>query len=182
MEKLFDECITTERETNRTGITVNLLSVIYLLYIGYERFAHVQYVKDDPVFQRMVGLERIPVQSSFWRFFNMSLGGDTESQLRQGAFLRCRVACGKRAMSDFVGFILIRTRTVETVYGEQENACVGYNPTHRGKKSYQPVHQYNSGDGRVYLRSTTLRDTISGQEIADILTKYSAICHLPLSM
>jgi len=51
-----------------------------------KRFAHVQYVKDDPVFQRMVGLERIPVQSSFWRFFNMNLGGDTESQLRKVLF------------------------------------------------------------------------------------------------
>lgn len=178
MEQLFDECITTERETT-VPASRYLLSVMYLLYIGYERFAHVQYVRDDPVFQRIVGLERIPVQSSFWRFFNKSLGGDTESQLRDVLFeMQSRVW-----ETSNVGLRRIHIdtdTTVETVYGEQEQACVGYNPTHRGKKSYQPVISTIAETGEFICGRQRCGDTISGQEIAEHLDQ--VFSHLPLSV
>jgi hypothetical protein len=175
LEKLFKENITTDRKTE-VAASDYLLSVIYLLYIGYERFAHVQYVENDPIFQRVIGLQRIPVQSSFWRFFNLSLGPQSEEQLRTVLFnIQKRVW---EASNIGLRRIHIDTdTTVETVYGEQENACVGYNPGHRGKKSYQPVISTIAETGEFICGRQRSGSTISGEEIAAQLDQ--VFTHLP---
>jgi hypothetical protein len=175
LEKLLEDSITTERKTEISA-SQYLLSVIYLLYIGYERFAHVQYVKDDPIFQRILDMERIPVQSSFWRFFNKSLDQRNEDQLRKVIFeIQRRVW---EAGNVGLRRIHIDTdTTVETVYGDQEKSCVGYNPGHRGKKSYQPVISTIAETGEFICGRQRSGDTISGVEIAEQLDQ--VFTHLP---
>jgi len=51
MEKLLTNA-SQRNGRHRTGITVSAFGDLPFVY-RYERFAHVQYVKDDPVFQRM---------------------------------------------------------------------------------------------------------------------------------
>jgi Transposase DDE domain group 1 len=175
LEKLLADRITTERKT-AVSTSQYLLSVMYLLYIGYERFAHVQYVKDDPIFQRILDMERLPVQSSFWRFFNKSLDQRNEDQLRKVIFeIQRRVW---EAGNVRLRRIHIDTdTTVETVYGDQENSCVGYNPGHRGKKSYQPVISTIAETGEFICGRQRSGDTISGEEIAEQLDQ--VFTHLP---
>ena len=175
LDKLLADSITTERKTE-VSASQYILSVIYLLYIGYERFAHVQYVKDDAIFQRIVDIERMPVQSSFWRFFNKSLGQQNEEQLRGVIFEMQR----RVWVASNVGLRRIHIdtdTTVETVYGEQEKACVGYNPGHRGKKSYQPVISTIAETGEFICGRQRSGDTISGEEIAAHLDQ--VFTHLP---
>lgn len=175
LEALLADKITTDRKT-AISASQYLLSVMYLLYIGYERFAHVQYVKDDPIFQRILDMERIPVQSSFWRFFNKSLDQRNEDQLREVIFeIQRRVW---EAGNVGLRRIHIDTdTTVETVYGNQENSCVGYNPRHRGKKSYQPVISTIAETGEFICGRQRSGDTISGEEIAEHLDQ--VFTHLP---
>jgi hypothetical protein len=163
LEKLLNDRITTERKTRAT-LAQYILSTIYLLYIGYERVAHIQYVKDDPLYQRVLGMNRVPGQSSVWRFLNKSLDKRSEGQLRETIFeMQERVW---QAANIGIRRIHIDTdTTVETVYGEQENATVGYNPTHRGKKSYQPVLSTMAETGVVLCGRLRSGDTISGEEI-----------------
>lgn len=175
LEALLANRITTDRKT-AISASRYMLSVMYLLYIGYERFAHVQYVKDDPFFQRILDMERIPVQSSFWRFFNKSLDQRNEDQLRDVIFeIQRRVW---KAGNVGLRRIHIDTdTTVETVYGNQENSCVGYNPCHRGKKSYQPVISTIAETGEFICGRQRSGDTISGEEIAEHLDQ--VFTHLP---
>lgn len=175
LERLLNECITTERET-QVRASQYVLAIVYLLYIGYERFAHVQYLRDDPIFKRVLGVAQMPVQSSFWRFLNLSLGERNESQLRWVIFeMQERVW---QASNIGLRRIHVDTdTTVETLYGEQENATVGYNPKYRGKKSYQPVLSTIAETGELICGRQRSGDTISGEEIAQHLD--DVFSHLP---
>jgi hypothetical protein len=175
LQKLLQESITTERVTEIPPARY-LLAVLYMLYIGYDRFAHIQYVKDDSIFKRILGIERIPVQSSFWRFLNVSLTASNEDQLREVNFeMQERVW---QAGNIGLRRIHIDTdTTVETVYGEQENATVGYNPKHRGKKSYQPVLSTIAETGELICARQRSGATISAEEIARHLD--DVFIHLP---
>jgi hypothetical protein len=59
--------------------------------------------------------------------------------------------------------------TVETVYGNQEDAAIGYNPKNRGKKSYQPIVSAIAETGELLCGRQRSGDTISGREIAEHL-------------
>jgi hypothetical protein len=176
LEKLLSERVTTERRTE-VSPSRYALAVLYLLYIGYDRFAHFQYVKNDSLFKRVLGVERLPVQSSFWRYLNMSLDQKSEDQLREVNFeMQERVW---QAANVGLRRIHIDTdTTVETVYGDQENATVGYNPKHRGKKSYQPVLSTIAETGELICGRQRSGATISGREIAQHLD--DVFTHRPL--
>jgi hypothetical protein len=167
LEKQLRDTLTIERRTELDPWRY-LIAIIHMLYIGYERFAHIQYLKDDAMFKRLLGITTVPVQSSFWRFLNESLGAHNEDQLRSVNFdLQEQVW---RTGNIGLRKIHVDTdTTVETVYGEQENATVGYNPKHRGKRSYQPVLSTIAETGELICARQRSGDTISGEEIAQHL-------------
>jgi hypothetical protein len=45
-----------------------MLSILIALYIGFSRLAHLVHIATDPLITGMVRVDRLPVQSSFWRF------------------------------------------------------------------------------------------------------------------
>jgi hypothetical protein len=160
IEQQLRDIITTDRRTDVEPWRY-IIAMIYMLYIGYDRLAHVQYEKDDPMYKRLLGIAEVPVQSSFWRFLNESLDEHNEEQFRfLNFFLHEQVW-----LASNVGLRRIHVdtdTTVETVYGDQENATVGYNPKHRGKKSYQPVLSTIAETGEIICARQRSGDTISG--------------------
>lgn len=167
LEKLLRDRLVVNRRTEVEPWRY-VVAMMYMLYIGYERLAHVQYVKDDPMYKRLLGIGAVPVQSSFWRFLNESLDERNEDELRWVNFDMHEQVWQAGA----VGLRRIHVdtdTTVETVYGGQENATVGYNPKHRGKKSYQPVLSTIAETGELICGRQRSGDTISGKEIAQHL-------------
>jgi hypothetical protein len=122
LEKLLADRLTISRRTDIPASRY-VCAIIYLLYIGYERLAHVQYMQSDAMFKRLLGLGSIPVQSSFWRFLNESLSSENEEQLRWVNFdMHEQVWQGAN-----VGLRRVHIdtdTTVETVYGNQEDATI----------------------------------------------------------
>jgi hypothetical protein len=96
----------------------------------------------------ILGVNKLPVQSTFWRFL-FSLHLVVAKQLLEvGRLMRQRVwQAANVALEDV---ILDTDTTVQTVYGQQMGARKGYNPTHRGKKSYQPILTFMA-ETREYL-------------------------------
>lgn len=177
IEKQLRDQLTITRQTDVEPWRY-IVGLIYMLYIGYERLAHVQYVKEDPLYKRLLGMSAIPGQSSCWRFLNLSLDEHNEEEFRLLNFdLHEQVW-----LASNVGLRKIHVdtdTTVETVYGDQENATKGYNPKHRGKKSYQPVLSTIAETGELICARQRSGDTISGEEIArhleDVFAQVQAV-------
>jgi hypothetical protein len=167
LDKALRDRVTITRQTEVDPWRY-MVGMIYLLYIGYDRLAHVQYVKDDPIYRRLLGMSRIPVQSSFWRFLNESLGEQNENELRS-VNLHMHESVWQAGNVGLRRIHVDTDTTVETVYGDQESATVGYNPKHRGKKSYQPVLSTIAETGELICGRQRSGDTISGKEIAQHL-------------
>jgi hypothetical protein len=164
LEKLLSDTLTIERTTELSPSRY-VLGLVYMLYIGYERLAHVEYLRGDPLFKRLLGVKDVPCQSSFWRFLNESLDSRHEDQLRRVIFdMHEQVWQGANVGLERVH--VDTDTTVETVYGDQELATVGYNPKHRGKKSYQPIVSAIAETGELLCGRQRSGDTISGEEVA----------------
>ena len=64
LEKQLRDRLTVNRRTEVEPWRY-VVAMIYMLYIGYERLAHVQYAKDDPICKRLLGVSAVAVQSIF---------------------------------------------------------------------------------------------------------------------
>jgi hypothetical protein len=125
---------------------------------------HVQFFQREPMLTGILGVEELPVQSTFWRFL-ASLHLVVARQLLE-VTRRLRQRVWEAAHVELKEVTLDTDTTVQTVYGRKMGARKGYNPKHRGKKSYQPIltflaetREYLSGELRKGERPT-------GQQIA----------------
>ena len=108
----------------------------------------------------ILGVDELPVQSTFWRFLG-SLHLVVARQLLE--VMRCmRQRVWEAAHVQLKQVTLDTDTTVQTVYGRRKmGARKGYNPKHRGKRSYQPIltflaetREYISGELRKGERPT----------------------------
>lgn len=135
--ELLQEEVTITRATTSMPGWRFILSMILALYVGFARLNHMQFLKHEPMLTGILKVVTLPVQSTFWRFL-ASLHLVVAQQLWQvGRRMRQRVWEAARVELEEV--TLDTDTTVQTVYGKQMGARKGYNPQHRGKKSYQPI-------------------------------------------
>jgi hypothetical protein len=136
-EALIQQHVTITRVTTSMPGFRFILAIILALYVGFARLNHMQFLQREPMLTGILGVEKLPVQSTFWRFL-FSLHLVVAKQLLEvGRQMRQRVWQAANVQLEDV--ILDTDTTVQTVYGQQMGARKGYNPTHRGKKSYQPI-------------------------------------------
>jgi hypothetical protein len=141
-----------------------LLGLLILLFVGFQRIAHTEYIREDAVVCGILKVGRLPAVSTFWRYVRSLSIIQSQALLRVMAELRARVwrliGYQPRRVS-----INIDT-TVATVYGKTEGAEKGYNPKHRGKKGLRPVLCFIH-ETREYLCGKQRRgQTISREEVA----------------
>jgi hypothetical protein len=108
-----------------------LTSFVLTTLIDGSRFAHVNRLREDPLFKELFGLERMVGDDTIRRYFKAiegSAAGDWIAQATQPMW-RCLPE----------RFILDWDSTVQTRYGSQEGAEVGYNPHKRGRPSHHPL-------------------------------------------
>jgi len=114
-----------------------ILTIIFAIIVGINRIDKTRILQRNGTFQKIIGLKNIPYASSLRRFLK-----------------RCdyKVIAGINKVHDYLRlkmFYLPRPRTnilldfdstAVTIYGKQiEGAEIGYNPGHKGKRSYHPL-------------------------------------------
>ena len=124
------------RRNSRYSLSQMILALTWPIILGLDRLETASLLRSNGTFQFLTGLPSFPDPQTLRRFlmaaprsFAMQMGRANDRLLQLVSHLpnpRSRM-------------ILDLDSTVVTVFGHQQGAAVGYNPLHRGKKSYQPV-------------------------------------------
>lgn len=145
---------------------VLLLLVVHLL-LGFRRLREVAYYRDDPLVQRLLGLRRLPDVSTISRTLaaldELSLdnlrGCSTELVLQ-----RLRRERFSALTCDFDG-------TVLSTKGHAQGTAVGYNPRHKGHRSYYPLFCTVAETGQffdLHHRPGNVHDSHEALELFDL--------------
>lgn len=115
-----------------------LLALLYPLIVGLRRLETTRLLRTNGVFQYLTGLPRYPNATTLRRFL-LTTAPQLVPQLRalhDRWLTRMQTHPRRRARTRYV-FDL--DSTVLVVYGTQEGAERGYNPSKRGRRSYHPL-------------------------------------------
>jgi len=172
-EDLFKKIYIEPGRQTEYGSLFFIKGLLVLLFIGFCRVNHFAYINGDPLLLGILGVDHLPVVSTFWRYVQ-SLGQNQGlSLLRISAALRERTWKSLNRIYDHI-HIDIDT-TVETVYGMIQGARKGHNPQHRGKKGLRPVLAFIA-ETKEYLAGNFRRgETISGQEVARFILSFKKL-------
>lgn len=141
-----------DRRNRRYSISQMILALVWPIILGLDRIEAASLLRSNGTFQFLTGLPSFPDPQTLRRFM---LGASDDfyhqmvrlnDQLLQ--LLIHEPSARSRLIFDF-------DSTVLTTFGKQEGAERGYNPTHRGKRSYQPLLGVEAGS--AHLWSTLLR-------------------------
>lgn len=172
-QELIERHVTMKRLTTSMPGFRFVLAMILALYVGWSRLNHLQFLQREPMLTGILGVEQLPVQSTFWRFLESLHLVVARQLLEVTRGMRQRV--WEAAHVELKEVTLDTDTTVQTVYGRKMGARKGYNPKHRGKKSYQPIltflaetREYISGELRKGERPT-------GKQIAAHLDQVFAV-------
>jgi len=136
LRSLAYRMIPYQQRNNRYTLSELLLAQLYLMMLGFETIEESALLKADGVFQYIVGLPSFPDATTLRRFLVRSASviqpyfHATHNVLRE-YFLTLP--------STRSSFCLDFDSTAKTLYGNQEGVVRGYNPGHKGKKSYHPL-------------------------------------------
>jgi hypothetical protein len=112
-----------------------VLLVVGMLLTGAKRLRHLEFMRDDPLFLRFVGLSRAPTDRSLGRALER-MSWRTWPELSRLSLLVARASLqnidGRRWTLDLDGSVL-------TTGLEVERAERGFNPHHRKNPSYYPI-------------------------------------------
>lgn len=128
--------IAYEARTSRYTLSEYLIAFIYAMMLGLENIEVSALLKTNGVFQYLTGLPSFPDPTALRRFL-----------VRAAPIVLPKLRSAHHALrAHFLGLPtplssvwLDCDSTVRTLFGHQEGAEAGYNPTHRGKRSYHPV-------------------------------------------
>jgi hypothetical protein len=124
------------QRNNRYTVGEMLLALLYPMILGLERIETTQLLRQNGVFQYLTGLPSYPEATTLRRFL-LRAAPPALAQVRRvhDRFLR-RMTVRPRPPARLI-FDL--DSTVLVVYGQQEQAKIGYNPIKRGRPSYHPL-------------------------------------------
>src|SRR6266542_628626 len=124
------------QRNNRYTVGELLLAILYPIILGLERIETTQLLQHNGVFRYLSGLPTYPDPSTLRRFL-LRVAPQALTRLRKlhDRFLAKMIA--KPHLPSRLIFDL--DSTVLVVYGKQQGAEVGYNPTKRGRRSYHPL-------------------------------------------
>ena len=163
-QQLIEEQVTIKRLTTSMPGFRFVLAMVLALYVGFSRLNHLQFLQREPMLTGILEVGELPVQSTFWRFLASLHLGVARQLLEVGRQMRQRV--WEAAHVGLKEVTLDTDTTVQTVYGRQMGARKGYNPQHRGKKSYQPILTFLA-ETREYVGGELRKgDRPTGKQIA----------------
>lgn len=135
LKKSLTKAVGFRQRNTRYSIGEMALALLYPMLLGLERLESTQLLTRNGVFQYLTGLPVYPNATTLRRFL-LRLGQHALPKLRRlHDGFRARVV----AVEQRRRFIFDVDSTVLVVYGHQEQARRGYNPTKRGRRSYHPL-------------------------------------------
>jgi len=152
-----------------------VLAIVLGLYIGFPRLNQLRFIARDPILTGILRVEKLPVQTTFWRFLAALHLNVARQLLTVMRTLRERVWEAANVKLEVV--TIDTDTTVHTLYGRQMGGRKSYNPKNKGKKSYQPMLTFLA-ETREYLWGGLRNgDRPTGKQIADHLQQ--ALAALP---
>ncbi len=145
LRKALTKGVRFPQRNTRYSVGETLLALLYPMLLGLERLETTHLLTRNGVFQTLTGLPTYPNATTLRRFL-LRLGRAGLPKLRRlHDHLRARVVAaeGRRR------FVFDVDSTVLVVYGQQEQARRGYNPSKRGRRSYHPLVCFE-GQSRDY--------------------------------
>jgi len=169
LEKLgFQSLVETTLKVKRLPRVMSVyqfvLGMVLAVYVGFSRLNHVRFLLREPMLTGILQVGQLPPQCTFWRFL-ASLHLQVAQQLLQ-VQREMRQRVWDAAHVRLTEVTLDTDTTVHTVYGQQMGARKGYNPRHKGKKSFQPILTFIA-ETQEYLGGELRHgDRPSGEQIA----------------
>jgi len=124
------------RRNSRYSVPQMILALVYPIVLGLDRIETASFLRSNGTFQYLTGLSSFPDPQTVRRFLLHAPESFWEQLHRVNDRLLQSVIHLPQHRSRLI-FDL--DSTVVTVFGQQENAAVGYNPRYRGKRSYDPL-------------------------------------------
>jgi Transposase DDE domain group 1 len=163
-QEWIEQHVTIRRLTTSMPGFRFVLAMILALYVGFSRLNHLQFWQREPMLTGILEVGELPVQSTFWRFLASLHAVVAKQLLEVGRQMRQRV--WEAARVGLKEVTLDTDTTVHTVYGRHMGARKGYNPKHRGKKSYEPILTFVA-ETREYISGELRKgERPSGKQIA----------------
>lgn len=122
-------------------------SILYGIFLGYQRPSQMEVFTKDYVFQKIAGLIGFPVQSTISRFLSSLKVSVARDIAALNFYLLIKFRNGFKA---FKSITLDMDSHVIPVFGNQQRAGLGYNPKKKGRKSYHPIFCF-IGETRDYI-------------------------------
>lgn len=126
----------TPERNNHFSITERLFAMLYPMILGLDKIELTVLLGTNGVFQYLTGLPHIPNPTTLRRFLVQNAETLLPKLRAAHNILRVYFLASPAPRSSYW---LDFDSTARTLYGNQEGAVKGYNPHHRGKKSYHPL-------------------------------------------
>jgi hypothetical protein len=172
-EQVFNDLYVSPARKTELGCYRMVLGLLIMLFIGFHRISHIDYLRHDPVVTGILKVTRLPVVSTFWRYVQSLKIMQSQALIRIMGVLRVRVWT-------LIGYHPKHIRvnidtTVATVYGDIQGAHKGHNTKHRGKKGLRPVFCFID-ETREYLCGKQRRGkTITAKEVANQIKMFKKL-------
>jgi hypothetical protein len=171
-QQLVEETLTVKRKTQAMPMYRFVLAMVLACYVGFSRLHHLRFLKREPMLTGILQVIELPPQSTFWRFLAALHLWAARQLLEVQRRLRQRVW---EATNVRLAQVTLDTdTTVHTLFGNQMGARKGYNPKHKGKKSYQPILTFLAETREYVGGALRTGDRPDGKEIADHLESVAA--------
>ena len=172
-EQIIFQHYTSPVRKTQQGCYKMLTGFIMLIFIGFQRINHFDYIRTDSLVCGFLRLAKLQAVSTFWRYLASLTYNQARSILRISGIIRQRVweQFGKTYERIHVNI----DTTVSTVYGNTEGARKGHNNRHRGKKGLRPVLLFIE-ETREYLCGTQRRgETMNSNEVAKQINQIATL-------
>jgi len=170
-QQLVEETLRVRRVTRAMTLYQFVLAMVLALYVGFSRLHHLRFLQREPMLVGILKVLRLPPQCTFWRFL-ASLHLEMARQLLE-VQRRLRQRVWEAAHVRLKSVTLDTDTTVHTLFGQQMGARKGYNPQHKGKKSYQPILTFLAETREYVMGELHNGDRPSGAQIARHLESVS---------
>lgn len=132
----LSERLRLDERNNHFSVTERLFALLYPMILGLEKIELSALLGTNGVFQYLTGLPRFPNPTTLRRFLVRK--SDELLPKLHAAHNALRTHFLNRSFP-VSAICLDFDSTARTLYGNQEGAARGYNPHHKGKKSYHPL-------------------------------------------
>ena len=144
LRKLISKKLNFPQRNYQYTISEMIFSLMYPVILGIGRIEITSLLGNNGVFKLLTGLKSYPSPSALRRFLVRGADRLLPQLIRLHDRLRKyfidQIVPEKKLLIDF-------DSTICTIFGHQEGAAKGYNPTHRGKRSYHPLFGFENKSG-----------------------------------